>query len=433
MKSKPKGSSELSASLDRAREFTDSGQVLQAEMLYLALLKEWPECAEASVNVARFAMHRGDAPRAAKLLESAYCANPQIPQIGVDLGLAYFTSALFDRAKQTLEETVSRAPDHPPAWLLLGEVRDAMGDRIGATRARYQAMTRAQAVGLWTSQNTTAPELLQAVLDGVEKHRIHRREILFACLDALVHECGRQDLVRVERALTCYLGESAAVPPDSRQQPKFFYFPDLPNMPYHDPFLQPWAARLQSAWTGIRDEAVALLHDDRQFRSFLDFVPGTPSDAYVGGSGPRPAWDAFFFYRHGERFDANHAQCPFTSDVLEELALCRVKAKAPEVCFSVLRPGSKIMPHYGVTNTRLVMHLPLVVPADCALNVLGDEPQYWREGELLMFDDTFQHEAWNNSNHSRVILLMDCWNPHLTQPEQRAVKQLVETIDLLEN
>jgi aspartate beta-hydroxylase len=86
------------------------------------------------------------------------------------------------------------------------------------------------------------------------------------------------------------------------------------------------------------------------------------------------------------------------------------------------------MPHYGVTNTRLVMHLPLLVPSDCALRIVDGGEHCWREGELMMFDDTFQHEAWNRSASTRMILLMDCWNPHLTDPERLAVKQLVETI-----
>ncbi len=81
---------------------------------------------------------------------------------------------------------------------------------------------------------------------------------------------------------------------------------------------------------------------------------------------------------------------------------------------------------------RLVFHLPLVVPPDCALNVIDGGAHHWQEGEPMMFDDTFQHEAWNRSDRPRLILLMDCWNPHLTLPEREAVKRLVEAIDDIE-
>jgi hypothetical protein len=163
----------------------------------------------------------------------------------------------------------------------------------------------------------------------------------------------------------------------------------------------------------------------------LDAREGDPVENVLTGDGPRPAWEAFFFYRHGKRYDKNHERCPRTSEVLESIELCRIADEAPEILFSVLTPGTHIQPHYGVTNTRLVMHLPLVVPPDCALNLIDAGEHHWKEGELMMFDDTFKHEAWNRSSSTRIILLMDCWNPHLTAVEKAAVKQMIETISAL--
>ncbi len=95
--------------------------------------------------------------------------------------------------------------------------------------------------------------------------------------------------------------------------------------------------------------------------------------------------------------------------------------------FSVLTPGTHILPHRGVTNTRVVCHLPLVVPEDCAL-VVGGEKHAWREGEAVAFDDTYEHEAWNRGNKTRVVLIVDVWNPHLTAAERDAVTALVGAI-----
>jgi aspartate beta-hydroxylase len=95
--------------------------------------------------------------------------------------------------------------------------------------------------------------------------------------------------------------------------------------------------------------------------------------------------------------------------------------------FSVLTPGTHILPHRGVTNTRIVCHLPLVVPGDCAL-VVGGERHVWRVGEAVAFDDTYEHEAWNRGSSTRVVLIIDVWNPHLTAPEREAVTALVEAI-----
>jgi aspartyl/asparaginyl beta-hydroxylase (cupin superfamily) len=96
-----------------------------------------------------------------------------------------------------------------------------------------------------------------------------------------------------------------------------------------------------------------------------------------------------------------------------------------------LRPGTHINAHHGVTNVRLVSHLPLIVPPDCALNLVDRGEHHWTEGKLVMFDDTYLHEAWNRSGQVRVILLMDCWNPHLTAVEKVALKELMETVTAL--
>lgn len=100
----------------------------------------------------------------------------------------------------------------------------------------------------------------------------------------------------------------------------------------------------------------------------------------------------------------------------------------PLQLLSILKTGSHINAHHGVTNVRLVMHLPLVVPRDCALNLVDHGETPWKEGRLVMFDDTYLHGAWNRSDATRIVLLMDCWNPHPTAVERHAVQQLLEAI-----
>ncbi len=104
-----------------------------------------------------------------------------------------------------------------------------------------------------------------------------------------------------------------------------------------------------------------------------------------------------------------------------------MREHGPEVLFSVFTPGTHLLPHRGVTNTRLVGHLPLLVPEDCALSV-GGELHAWHEGQVVVFDDTFEHEAWNRSKQTRVVLIFDLWNPYLTEAEQAAVTEIVETV-----
>jgi aspartate beta-hydroxylase len=113
-----------------------------------------------------------------------------------------------------------------------------------------------------------------------------------------------------------------------------------------------------------------------------------------------------------------------TAAALDALPLPQVPGHGPEVLFSVFSPGTHLLPHRGVTNTRVVGHLPLMIPDDCALRVGGEEHR-WREGEVVLFDDTYEHEAWNRSNRTRVVMIFDLWNPFLSQVERAVVSELV--------
>ena len=412
-----------------AREFDRAGHAEKAHAAWEIVARLAPYHPEAATRLAKFAMERGDAASALKILQPATFADPGHQTLPIDLAFVYLHLQQPLYAIAELETTVQSRPDHVEAWLLLGEIREVEGNARGALKAWYQAVTRAQQVGRWHSAATTPAHLLDAVMHAIATVRGGRRELLFGSLDDISRQFGASELRRVQRALTGFLGDWDATPPDKRQRPKFLYFPDLPATPFLDPALQPWSARLQDAFPVIRDEALRALEQKQSV--FADFVQltreGVMAD-FVAGDGPAPAWEAFFFYRRGKRYDTNHQRCPQTSEVLESLDLCRISDQTPEVCFSLLKPGSHILPHFGVSNTRTVMHLPLVVPADCALHLLGVGEHRWREGELMMFDDTFEHEAWNRSAHHRLILLMDCWNPHLTLVERMAVTQLIETL-----
>ena len=120
--------------------------------------------------------------------------------------------------------------------------------------------------------------------------------------------------------------------------------------------------------------------------------------------------------------------CPATTAALEAIPQSRVPGKAPNAFFSILQPGARIPPHTGVTNTRTIIHLPLVVPEGCTFRV-GGETRHWREGEAFAFDDTIEHEARNDSDQLRVILIFDVWNPHLDEAERRNLERLFAIAD----
>lgn len=323
---------------------------------------------------------------------------------------------------------------HAPIWLLLGEVMRMLGQPRLKLKAWFHAIRLAQLAGEWRNEASTPESILGLVSRAMSEVKAGRAELFSTTLMRFVDVYGASEMTRIQRTLTNYLGTSQDGPTDPRQKPKFLYMPGLHDRPYHDPRAQPWLHELVDAYDAIRHEALSALNSgDCHYKPFLEFKSQDDLPKYLGGAGGNRSWDAYFFYRHGRRFDGNHSNCPITSEVLGRVDKCEIAGQAPEICYSLLSPGTHILPHHGVTNTRLVLHLPLVVPEQCALNIIDAGVHVWQEGQPMMFDDTFKHEAWNRSESQRVILLMDCWNPEITQAERLALKELIEQISDFES
>ena len=159
----------------------------------------------------------------------------------------------------------------------------------------------------------------------------------------------------------------------------------------------PWTARLEADWRDVREELERVLAAPRPVPSFESI-----SEEQARIVQPE-RWKTFFFYAYGHRVDEGCAACPKTAALLDSIP------GMTTAMFSILTPGTRISPHRGPFKGVLRYHLPLIVPADaerCAIRV-GGELRHWREGECLVFDDTFEHEAWNETNEVRVVLFVD--------------------------
>ena len=422
------GADERAARRTQAIELAGQGRLEEAGRLFDALLVEVPDDVDALNFLAIRAHAAGRPDEALEVLARARAAHPRDATTLVNTGVLLRERDRLDEAIATLGDALRIDPTLYVARLRLGEALQARGDS-GAVAAYFGAITIAQQRGHWLSDATTALPLRPLVKHAMRVVAGGRRVLLSALLAPLRERHGAAPLARVEKALAIYLHE---IPPgyvDPAQQPKFLYFPDLPTTRFFARELFPWYEALEAQTAVIREEMRAVLAEDSGFEPFLGHVDdqGALQDLLRGERG-EPAWNAFFFHRHGVRNDANAARCPRTAAALEAAPLCRVRDHSPEVCFSVLTPGSHILPHRGVTNTRLVTHLPLVVPeGDLALHVSG-ETMRWQEGRCFTFDDTFEHEAWNRSGETRVVVLLDVWNPHLTEVEREAVTALTEGI-----
>ncbi len=392
-----------------------------------ALLHELPDLLPARIGRARCAMLMAVPAQAVTHLQAATSIAPDNAAVARSLGAALLAVGSLDAAATELERARALQPQDALTHLHLGQVRERQHQPLRAAQAYYRALLVAQSDGRWLDARSTPQPLQAPVLHAMDVVDRERRGFLSTLLQPFVEAHGAGALARVDKCLQGHLKTLKLAPSDALQRPRFLWFPDLPSPRYLDPGLFPWREHAEGATAALRSEAAQALDTADALQPFLKFDSPEQVSHYLGGGDAPPAWDALFFYRDGVRQEANHRRCPQTAALLESLPLVRIREHAPEICFSVLAPGTHILPHTGVTNIRVVAHLPLIVPADCALEV-GGELHHWRTGELMVFDDTWEHQAWNRSDSKRVILLMDAWNPYLTPVECQALSALIAGI-----
>ncbi len=183
------------------------------------------------------------------------------------------------------------------------------------------------------------------------------------------------------------------------QQPVLF-FPGLETREIHDSRRFPWVAALEGSFGVIQAEFTAL-------RASADFVSVNP------GYTKRGEWAAAYLWAFGEKVEKICRWCPETTRLLTSIP--GVSEFGTTMC-SALALHSRIAPHHGITNAMLRCQLPLQVPPGCRLQV-GDYEIEQQEGRCIVFDDSFLHSAWNDSDEARFVLLFDFFHPDLTSEE----------------
>lgn len=365
------------------------------------------------------ALRQQDAPAAGPLFERAVALAPS--DANAWYGLAYTRKMLgqTEAHLQALDGALRAAPHHLLALMMKGDHFVELDD-IRTAQSFYQAVIK----------RAPSPEQLPEAVRG-EVARAYRalgeiaarfsREIDAALSAAGVDAAGASP--RAAAAVDLLLGRRQLFV----QQPTAFYFPELPQRAWFEREEFDWIPALEAQTPAIKAELAAVMSDgDGAFEPYVRSDPSRPpptDPALVDD----PSWSAFYLYRGGHVAPGAAERCPRTLAALQNVPLTHCPGRTPSVLFSMLRPHAKIPPHHGQLNTRLICHLPLITPPDCQLRV-GAEARPWVEGRTLIFDDTIEHEAWNNSDQTRVVLLFEVWRPELTAAERAAIEGLLSAV-----
>jgi aspartate beta-hydroxylase len=306
------------------------------------------------------------------------------------------------------------------ALVLRGNLFERQGRRHDAARA-YGA-----AVSVAPPAERLHPDLRPALAHAAQFREWYGAELATFLDQRLAPRLGVTDGPDVERfrdALDIFVGRKRRY--DS--VPAIFTYPHLPAIEFFERDAFPWLDAIEAATDAIREEFIEVLKSEEGFAPYITYPPDVPHNQWVELNNS-PRWSAFHLYKMGERIEANVARCPRTMAALAGAPQPRQPGRTPSAMFSLLKPRTRIPPHNGVTNTRLVVHLPLIVPEGCGFRV-GNRTRAWVPGKAWVFDDTIEHEAWNDSDKLRVVLIFDIWHPHLTESERALVTAFTEGLN----
>jgi aspartyl/asparaginyl beta-hydroxylase (cupin superfamily) len=408
---------------------------------------------EALLAAADRAGAAGQQQMSAELLHQAESLAPEHPLVLNVRGMRALQSRDAKLARELFQRAVERGLSTPTAWLNLAMACRASKDAEAELQALdhalnldpyfFLALLQKATLLERLGRHTQAASVFQAFLvcvpesarqsPGMQTALAHARRVIDARgtqLEAVLRTRmadarSRWPLPqqRVDHCLDVLLGRQRVYV----QQPTFLHFPFLPAIQFHDRAAFPWLEAVEAATDAISLEFEQLLVGGLDgFVPYISHPPGAPLNQWQELNHSR-RWSALHLWRDGNALQEPLARCPNTAAVLASLPLANIPAHAPTAFFSVLEPHTRIPPHTGVTNVRLVTHLPLRIPPGCAFRV-GSETREWQRGRAWVFDDTIEHEAWNHSAEPRAILIFDIWNPYLSEAERELVSLAIEAV-----
>ena len=334
------------------------------------------------------------------------------------IALANRDLADYENAQMAADRAIARDPRNARAYIVKADAFYAQNNMKAAAAFYRQALMI----------NPLHPDMVQEIRVEFLRAQTRVQELQQAFADHMTREVQSlldepESTPRMQDAVDLLLGKRKQYYP----QPRHIMYPGLPIHEFYprDPF--PWLEALEAKTDAIQAELQNLISAGSEFNAYLESNTERPAfDSH--GMADNDDWGALYLWRNGEPVPENQALCPVTTEAMNALPLVFSGQRCPNILFSRLRPGAKIPPHNGMINTRLIGHLPLIIPEDCGFRV-GNSTRTWNVGEAFLFDDTIEHEAWNNSTEDRFVLIFEVWRPELTEAEQRLSTRMLTAVD----
>jgi aspartate beta-hydroxylase len=366
------------------------------------------------------AMMAGDPRSAIELFERALAIAAR--RVDLWIGLAACRRATGDsqRSLAALESALAADPRCFPALLMKGSILESLGHE------KQAAMTYGNAILIAPREEDMAEPTRRALSHARVVHDRYTADLAAWLKTESGLDAGRASAEG--RRIDTFIEAMAGRRKIYHQEPARFHYPGLPAIEFFEREAFPWLEAFEARTDDIRGELLSVwVEGSPELEPYINYRDGLPLDQWAELNRSLK-WSAYHLYLHGAPVEEHCGRCPATVAALELLAQPKVQSRSPSAMFSILRPRTRIPPHTGVANTRLVVHLPLVIPRDCGFRV-GGETRQWREGQAWVFDDTIEHEAWNDSDEPRAVLICDVWNPYLSPAERETVAELMALLD----
>ena len=338
-------------------------------------------------------------------------ATPDDPQAWINLALAC-QAQKDEAAEQTaIHNALVADPSNMVALILRANLLERQG-KTHQSATVYGAV--AQVAPPLAQLEPGMRDAVEHAMKYVDNYQAGYGRFLDRFLEQQYRQHSGEDLGRFRESIDILVGRKRRYESESM----VYHYPGLVPTPFLPRADFPWLDAIEAGTDAIRDEFLAVLQNEDGFTPYLTYADDMPHNQFAELNNS-PRWSAFHLLKDGAPVAANAAQCPRTMALLGGAPQPEQAGRTPTAMFSLLKPKTRIPPHVGVSNARLVTHLPLIVPPGCGFRV-ANETRQWVPGHAWVFDDTIEHEAWNDSDKLRVVLIFDIWHPHLS-PAERAM------------